>query len=201
MGLVPLRRAFPAIGACACIIRGRPNLRIMKLARCASYRSTKWRVVSFPWACRLISVDLAPLSPSIRNLKSHDIPDGSNGVDLKHKDVVRTTSAMVIHSVGRTRRGPPEMKRPPSDQSCSLRRAILFCCQLQRPEAERQRGGGWQSQTVVCAGDNGAAALNMPCGRMQSDLGIPQSTGKEDGREMKEGRVTSTPEAGREGRT
>ena len=66
------------------------------------------------WACRLISVDLAPLSPSIRNLKSHDTPDGSNGVDLKHRDVVRTTNAMVIHSVGRTRREPPEKttKRP-----------------------------------------------------------------------------------------
>ena len=71
------------------------------------------------------------------NLKSHDTPDGSNGVDLKHRDVVRTMNAMVIHSVGRTRREPPEKTTEREIVFTSMLRGPVFFCQLQRPGTER----------------------------------------------------------------
>ena len=121
---------------------------------------------------------VVPLSPSIRNLKSHDTPDGSNGVDLKRRDVVRTTIAMVIHSVGRTRREPPEK---------TTKRGNHVHVDV-------------RSSSSVSSSDLGQSDSEVPGGRVKlwcvlmimeqrhstcRAFGPRYSTGKEDGREMK----------------
>ena len=59
---------FPGIGACAFYFRVRQPVRIIKRAH-RTFSRYQSRVFSFSWACRLNSVDLAPLSPSIVDLK------------------------------------------------------------------------------------------------------------------------------------
>ena len=95
------------------------------------------RVISFSWACRLNSVDLAPLSPPIMNLKSQDTPDGLNGVDCCYSTVVITTEAMAIHSSSLCRGENHEMMTKRKIVLTSMR--VLVLGQLQRPVAVRTR--------------------------------------------------------------
>ena len=76
-----------------------------------------------------------------------------------HSVVVRTTETMAIHSSSLCRGENHEMMTKRIYVFATMR--VLVLGQLQRPETERTRGAGWQSQTVACGGGGEVARFDM----------------------------------------
>ena len=91
---------------------------------------------------------------------NHNTPDACvHGVVDVHSAVVRTTETMVIHSSSLCRGENHEMMTKRIYVFATMR--VLVLGQLQRPETERTRGAGWQSQTVACGGGGEVARFDM----------------------------------------
>ena len=67
---------------------------------------------------------------------------------------------MVIHSAGATYRERPKIQNKCLIVFSSMR--VFVFGELERPGTERQRGAGWQSQTVACGGDDETLRLVIP---------------------------------------